>query len=45
MSRILDLRTSIDLVKLLVFATARLALLERFRNAVHQVADFSKIEG
>ena len=24
---------------------ARLALLARFRNAVHQVADFSKIEG
>ena len=24
---------------------ARLALLDRFRNAVHQVADFSKIEG
>ena len=25
--------------------TARLALLARFRAAVHQVADFSKIEG
>ncbi len=25
--------------------SARLALLDRFRNAVHQVADFSKIEG
>ena len=24
---------------------ARLSLLARFRNAVHQVADFSKIEG
>ena len=24
---------------------ARLALLDRFRSAVHQVADFSKIEG
>jgi glycyl-tRNA synthetase beta chain len=25
--------------------SARLDLLARFRNAVHQVADFSKIEG